>query len=219
MWQENEEESLRRYHVKKKVIKDQNPAGPLELQIGPSLDQQQRIAENQYHANMADRYFAEAKNAPGSGAWQAIKGAYHWWMSKPSLGGNSEEVLPPMIGMAPDVTPGKGVIKAARLASQAAKEDRVLGIGRKVKNQVKHGRGFDSGDARAVNSGQSRVQNSQIRLALEQMRDANYNATYASKLNKLQAKLAKSSNPEVQARINTEIRDLAKQFIQEGWLH
>lgn len=38
---------------------------------------------------MADKYFEEAKNAPGSGAWQAVKGAYHWLRSKPSLFGES----------------------------------------------------------------------------------------------------------------------------------
>lgn len=171
---------------------------------------------------MANRYFQEAKNAPGSGAWQAVKGAYHWWMSKPKLGGNSEDVLVPMTGVAPDVTPGKilkGISKAAKLANQTAKEDRAYNISRKVKTQYKQSKAFSTGDRRAVASGQNRVQNSQIRLALEQMKNPNYNASYARELNKLEVKMAKSSDPIRQAELKTQMRNLAKRFIEEGWLH
>lgn len=52
---------------------------------------------------MADKYFEEAKNSPGSGAWSAVKGAYHWLRSKPALFGESGKVT----GIAPaDFVPG-----------------------------------------------------------------------------------------------------------------
>lgn len=57
------------------------------------------IKSNQYHAQMADKYFEEAKNAPGSGAWQAVKGAYHWLRSKPRLFGEPETLF--ITGTAP----------------------------------------------------------------------------------------------------------------------
>lgn len=169
---------------------------------------------------MSNRYFQEAKNAPGSGAWQALKGAYHWWMSKSGLGGNPR--IPLRTGMAPDVTPGKAlkaVSKAAKLANQTAKEDRAYNISRKVKTQYKQSKAFTTGDRRAVASGQNRVQNSQIRLALEQMKDPTYNASYARELNKLEVKMAKYSDPAKQAELKAQMRDLAKRFIEEGWLH
>lgn len=94
-----------------------------------------------------------------------------------------------------------------------------MGVGRRVKDQVKHGKGFDSGDARHVNSGQSRVQNAQIRLAYEQMADPTYNAEYARKFGVLRLKRAKAVNPERIKEIEAQMRALAKQFIGEGWLH
>lgn len=141
-------------------------------------------------------------------------------MGSPSFGGNSEALIAPITGTAP--MPGNrvtNVSKAAKLAAQAAKEDKVLRVSKNVKTAAKYGKGFVQNDARAVNSGQSRVQNSQIRLAMEQMNDASYMPDYYRQYNRLQTKLAKASNPEVQTRIKKEIRDLAKKFIEEGYLH
>lgn len=92
-------------------------------------------------------------------------------------------------------------------------------VGRGVKNQVKHGIGFNTGDARHINSGQSRVKNNQIRLAYEQMQDATYNAQYSRAYNALRVKEAKAKTPEQLKLVRQQMRDLAKQFIDNGLLH
>lgn len=215
-----------------KLKKYQNPDGPLEIDSNGldlsvtkfSDDYYNRVGENAMHRAQASSTWHEATTGIPS-IPKMIEAGYHWLMSSPNFFGNSEKFIPPITGTAPDVTPGKiikeikTISKSAKLINQARKEDKALGIGKKLKNIVKQGKGFDAGDARHVNSGQSRVQNEQIRLAIEQMANPSYNKNYAQELNRLQVKLAKSTNPEVQKRINGEIRDLAKRFINDGLLH
>lgn len=120
------------------------------------------------------------------------------------------------------VAPGVNISKAtsvAKLASIVRKEDKAMKVGRAVKNSVKHGKGFNTGDARHVNSGQNRVKNNQVRLAYEQMQDASYNSQYAREYNALRVKEAKAKTPEQLKLIQKQMRDLAKRFIDEGWLH
>lgn len=164
---------------------------------------------------MADRYAEEARNAPGSGGWQYLKYLYHKALSDPHLFGESDAIT----GEAPSIGSVGKAGKAARILAQTAKEDKVLGIGRQVKNAVKQDKSFVTGDARHALSGQSRVKNNQIRLAIEQMGDPSYMPQFSRELSKLQTKLAKATNPEVITRIKGEIRDLAKRFIDSGYLH
>lgn len=186
---------------------------------------------NQYHADMADRYFEEARNSDGSGAWSWVKGAYHWLNSKPELFGESDVVtgMPPenIGGLGKALRAGKvagnattkNTSKAAKLATQTAKEDKAMGVSKKVKTENKYGQGFNDADARHVNSGQSRVQNNRRRLAEQQIADPNYYPTYSRQYNKLQVKRAKASNPEDIARIDGEIKALIDDFIDRGLVH
>lgn len=165
---------------------------------------------------MADRYFDEMREAPGSGGWQAIKGTYHWLRSQPHLFGETDA----WTGVAPiDGIPGGSISKASRLAAQAAKEDKALGVSSKVKNMVKYGRGFDSGDARHINSGFTRVTRQQRALARQQIADRSYSGVYGSRWDKLQLKKAKASNPEVQKRLQSEENALLQEFIKNFGLH
>lgn len=167
-------------------------------------------------------------------------------MGDPSWFGENE-TSELVMGIIPDIIPGDNiakikdalkkveVMKEAKLAKEAAKsakkakvnklaakeraEDKAYRINTKTKTSTKAGKAWANNDMRHVNSGQSRMQNNQIRLALEQMQDATYNTRYSKEYNRLQVKLAKASNPEVIKKINTEIRNLAKNFINEGLLH
>ena len=174
---------------------------------------------NQYHADMADRYFQEAKNARGSGAWQFVKGIYHKLYSDPHWFGETNTIT----GIAPtDFGPGKlikGASKAAKIAAQTAKEDKVLGVTRKVKDMVKNNRGFDSGDARHVNSGYTRLARAKKELAKEQITNGKVSPEYANKWRKLQVKIAKSTDEGVLKRLYREENMLRQEYVDKFGLY
>lgn len=217
-----------------KTVYDENGNA---YEIGPSEDYLQRVNENRMHQAAARGLWNSAWNGVPSIPDMA-KAAYHYWMGNPYLGGNSELPIEPNIGYPPEIgisvnafgstapkfvkageeVKGIKVSAETKRATRAAnmKENKVQGISRKgkVATQTKQGQAWSTGDARHVNSGQSRVKNQQIERAIERIKN-NYSSTQFYKdLEKIEKKLAKCTNEQRLKELRQERRQLALAFIE-----
>lgn len=203
-----------------KVIKDQNPAGPLEVWNPVEYGK----AQNDYYRQSAKGHFQNAFNGPFSISkiWEGLKDTYN---SIPWLGGYDESEERHITGTAPLPSVGNTsaglntatkTTKAAKLAAQARKEDKALRINKKTKDQTKSGLGFDTGDARHVNSGQSRVKNRQIEGVLRSIKANKYGNTAATQLEAIEKKIAKSTDSKVIKGWKQKRRQMAKDYIDKG---
>ena len=168
-------------------------------QEGGSL-KQQRVAENQRHSTLA-KHYVQHPTLPN-----LVKAGYHWFKSKPGLGGQQENDYVYQTGTAPiPEFPGLPALKAAKKISTASKYVHTSGT---VSKTIKNAEAMEKG---IVQTASKKLTKNNLKYNQEIQNLRQYPA-FENQYNKIARKLFMSNDAIKNKGYLKQIEDLLTSF-------